>query len=267
MLSNDESFRLQALKKVAKYAIKANFNDTPAALSKPIYKMIANTHKVKDPYKRQKDISNAKALKLLPSLCKYIAKSSDPLMTAIHAAAAGNIIDFGIAGHSFNIEKEFWKIMQQKFAINAINDFKKELKKERQIVYLCDNSGEIVFDTILIKEILKSGVKVTAVVKSAPIINDATIEDAKVSGMTDLVPVITTGSDDVGVNWKNVSKKFMSAIKSADCIIAKGQGNFETCDDRKENFYFLLKAKCPVVARELNVNIYSLVFFHKKQNK
>ncbi len=263
-LSKDEAFILNALKKVAAYAIKANFNETPAALSKPIYKMIARSCGIRDPYIKQKYSSNQEALKLLPLVEKYIKQSSDPLQGALHAAAAGNIIDFGIAGHSFNIRREFWKIMKQKFVINAIKNFRKELKKGRNILYLCDNSGEIVFDTLLVKELLKFNVNVVAVVKSAPIINDATIEDAEMVGLTKLVPVITTGSDDVGINWKKVSKNFIASVKQADCIIAKGQGNFETCDDRKENFYFLLKAKCPVVARELKVKLYDLVFAHNR---
>jgi uncharacterized protein with ATP-grasp and redox domains len=267
MLSDDDAFRLNALKQVARYAVKANFNDTPAALSKPIYKKIARACGISDPYGEQKRSSNLRAIKLLPQVSKYIAKNRDSLQAALHVAAAGNIIDFGIAGHSFNIEREFRKVMQQKFAINAIKEFRKELKKGNTILYICDNSGEIVFDTLLIKELLKFEVNVTAVVKAAPIINDATFEDAKMAGMTKLVPVITTGGDDVGINWKNVSKKFMAYVKKADCIIAKGQGNFETCNERKENFFFLLKAKCPVVARELKARLYDLIFWHNRVDR
>ena len=82
--------------------------------------------------------------------------------------------------------------------------------------------------------------------------------------MTALVPVIETGSDDIGVGWKNVSEEFRTAFESADIIISKGHGNFETCSDRRENIYFLLKAKCPIVAAELGVRLGDIVFKHSR---
>ena len=103
---------------------------------------------------------------------------------------------------------------------------------------------------------------VTFVVKSGPIINDATMEDATVCGMTGLARVIETGAADIGVNWENVSPEFREAVDRADAIVGKGHGNFETCNDRPENFYFLLKAKCTMVADELGVSLGDIVFKH-----
>jgi len=127
------------------------------------------------------------------------------------------------------------------------------------VLYLGDNSGEIVLDTILVEYLLKLGKKVTFTVKSAPIINDATLEDAHFAGIDRLARVIETGSNDIGVCWENASAEFISEFESADIIIAKGHGNFETCLGRKENIYFLLKTKCELVASELNVPLGSIV--------
>jgi uncharacterized protein with ATP-grasp and redox domains len=44
------------------------------------------------------------------------------------------------------------------------------------------------------------------------------------------------------------SDEFKNAFESADLIVSKGQGNFETLSDCGKNIFFLLKVKCPVVA-------------------
>ncbi|MEI6219261.1 MAG: ARMT1-like domain-containing protein, partial [bacterium] len=142
-----------------------------------------------------------------------------------------------------------------------------DLGPGRHLLYLGDNSGEIVFDTLLVEQILKTGTTVTYTVKSGPIINDATMDDAVVSGMTKLTKVIETGSDDIGVNWRRSSKQFKKAFSSSDVIIAKGHGNFETCDELPGNIYSLLKAKCNVVAAVLGVKLGDMVFHHTCRRK
>ena len=200
---------------------------------------------------------------MVPELRTLIEQSRDPLDAALHVAVAGNVIDLGI-GHKFDIEKDVRRIMKQDFAIDAVGDFRKELKGGRNLLYLGDNAGEIVFDRLLVERILPTGTEVTFVVKSAPIINDAVMQDAKEAGLTKLVKVITTGSNDIGVYWPSVSREFKNAVAAADIIVSKGHGNFETCHDRPGNWYFLLKAKCEMVAEELGVKLGDIVFKHLK---
>jgi uncharacterized protein with ATP-grasp and redox domains len=152
--------------------------------------------------------------------------------------------------------------MKQKFAISAINRFRKDIRPGTKLLYTADNAGEIVFDRLLVEQLLKAGADITMSVKSAPIINDATIADAREAGLTSMIKVIRTGSNDVGINWRKVSKEFRTAFARADVILAKGHGNFETCDDRPGNIYFLLKAKCVAVADRLGVKLGDLVFKH-----
>lgn len=45
----------------------------------------------------------------------------------------------------------------------------------------------------------------------------------------------------------------------ADLIISKGQANYETLSDVPRNVFFLLKAKCPVIAGHLGVQVGDLV--------
>jgi len=260
--TNDERKHLKVMQETAKWIAKTDLNRTPANLSRKLYEIVSTITGVKDPYKKIKKTSNDAALKILPALEKKAMASSDPMQAALKLAAGGNIIDMGV-GIKFNIHKDMPAIFNSHFAINDINDFRNELKYANKVLYLGDNAGEIVFDIPLIKLLLDRGKKVVFAVKSGPIINDATMADAKAVGLTKLTTVIETGANDIGIGWDKVSPRFMHEVLSADIIIAKGHGNYETCNERPENYYFLLKCKCHMVAESLKVNVGDLVFAHK----
>lgn len=259
LVSGDEDVHHRVLKAVAAHLADAPMNQTPASLSKPAYEVVSEITGVADPYESRKKAHNAEALALLPGIRERIEAAEDPLGAAVKAAAAGNIVDLGI-GHSFDLERDIDAIMSRPLAIDHTDQLRRELGSGTRLLYLGDNAGEIVFDLLLIERLLATGTEVTFTVKSGPVINDATMDDAMQVGMTDLVPVVETGSDDIGVNWNNVSAEFRSLYDSADIVISKGHGNFETTDDRESNTYFLLKAKCPVVASRAGVELGDVVF-------
>lgn len=251
----------RVLKTLSRRLPRLSMDQTPAAFSQPVYEIVSKITKVRDPYARQKRETNAAAMALLPRLERLVNRSPDPLKAAVHLAVAGNIIDLGI-GHAFDLSRDVERLMRQPFAIDHYAAFRRELKPGRQALYLGDNCGEIVFDRVLVEHLMAAGVDVTYVVKSGPIINDATLADARATGMTRVCPVITTGSNDIGVHWARVSPEFRRHVYAADLILAKGHGNFETCIGRHGNYYFLLKAKCEVVAQELGVKLGDTVFKH-----
>jgi len=220
-----------------------------------------------DPYKRSKRISNEKALKLLPYARKFIEEGyaqEDRFKRACLVAMVGNLIEFDIPGHraSFSSLRKGFREASEDLVINDINSAYELAKKARTVLYLTDNAGEIVFDTLLVEQLKNMGVTVTVAVKGGPVINDATLEDAEASGMTKIADkVITTGTDAVGFAAKEVSKEFMDAYDSADLIIAKGMGYAETLTEHKlkKPHLLLLRTKCEPVAsyfsapREKNV--------------
>lgn len=262
LLADDPDLEVRVLQRLGAWLNHADMNDTPAALSQPAYEIIAELTGVRDPYAAAKKESNRVALAVLPRLKPLVDNAPDPLDAALHLAAAGNIIDLGI-GHTFDIEKDVEAMLHQPFAIHDLAAFKRELQPGRRLLYLGDNAGEIVFDTLLVRELQKTGVNITFTVKSGPIINDATMQDAEEAGMTSLVRVIDTGAADIGVHWAHVSNDFRQAFESADLVISKGHGNFETCNNRPENIYFLLKVKCELVAGAIGARLGDIVFKHK----
>jgi len=261
LATEDINLQREVINRTADWIRQADLVQTPAAISTEVYRIVSELTGVDDPYKEIKEQTNQEALHMLPDLKKMINESADQLDTALHLAVAGNIIDLGI-GHNFDLKKDVISILKIPFAIRSVHDFKKELYPGQKLLYLGDNSGEIVFDRLLIELILDHGVDVTFVVKSGPIINDALMQDAVTTGLTDIVPVIESGSDDIGINFKRASKEFINTFITSDFILAKGHGNFGSCDERSENLYFLLKAKCPVVARKLGVKTGDIVFKH-----
>jgi uncharacterized protein with ATP-grasp and redox domains len=220
-----------------------------------------------DPYKRSKRISNEKALKLLPYARKIVEEGytqEDRFKRACLVAMVGNLIEFDIPGHkaSFSSLRKSFREASKDLVVNDLNKAFELVKKANTVLYLTDNAGEIVFDTLLVEQLKNMGLNVTVAVKGGPVINDATLEDAEASGMAKIADkVITTGTDAVGFAAKEVSKEFFDAYKSVDFIIAKGMGYAETLTEYKlkSPHLLLLRTKCEPVAnyfavgREKNV--------------
>ena len=123
---------------------------------------------------------------------------------------------------------------------------KKRVRSATTVLYLADNAGEIVVDRLLVEAI--GPAKTTAVVRGAPIINDATLADAKEAGLTDLCTVIPNGAAIPGTVVERCSSEVQHAFADADLVISKGQGNYETLSDAPREIFFLMKVKCPVIA-------------------
>jgi uncharacterized protein with ATP-grasp and redox domains len=209
-----------------------------------------------DPYLSAKKASTEQALTLYPHLKALVSKSSNPLETAIRLSIAGNIIDFGTAP-DYNLEATIERALRQPFSIGDLTAFYDALAgTTRSILFLADNAGETVFDRILLEAMDKPA---TYVVRSAPVMNDATRQDALEAGLADVAEIVDNGSDAPGTILALCSSDFRRLFSEAELIIAKGQGNFESLDPTNQHIFFLLQAKCPVIARDLHVPQGSLV--------
>jgi len=255
LITSDERKIKDILDKVAASLPQINFAATPAEIGREVYRIIAQESGVEDPYHHLKKVWTAKALKLYPYLKKLIRSSSDPLFQAIKVAIVGNVIDFGV-NRSFNLEEEVEQILHQPLVINHYQRFQETLKKTPQILYIADNAGETVFDRLLIEEMAKP---VIYVVREKPVINDAVRQDAEEAGLAQVAQIISSGVDAPGTVLSLCHDEFRKIFISAEMIISKGQGNYEGLSEEKGPLFFLLKAKCEVIARELNVPLGSLL--------
>jgi len=142
--------------------------------------------------------------------------------------------------------------------------FQAAVNSAKKILYLGDNTGEIVFDRLLIEQL--SPDRVTYVVRGAPVINDATMIDAENTGMTKMVRVIENGTDAPGTILSICSDNFLEYFNSTDLIISKGQGNYETLSEEDKNIFFLFKAKCRIAARDAGCELGDIVVLKKEHN-
>lgn len=205
-----------------------------------------------DPFREIKSEYTQIALKLYPTLKSLVIESKEPLWTASRLAIAGNVIDFGIFT-SVDIEGTVKKALGGPIAVDNYSRLKDAINISDNILYLLDNTGESVFDRLLIETLKEMGKNVTAVVKGGAVINDCTLEDAEEAGITKLCEVIGNGSDAVGTIIESTSHDFKSRFQRAELIIAKGQGNFETLMDSDKKIFFLFQSKCDVVSKVLGL--------------
>lgn len=255
LATNDEKIHRQMLDFSGKYLATISLEKTPAENGAEIYKHIREATGVYDPYKEIKNRSISEAFDIYPRAKEIINNSENKLLTAVKIAIAGNIIDFGI-NNNFNIKDDLERIIHQNFAINDFEIFEKEIQKAKKILYIGDNAGESVFDKLLIEQINKATIYAT---REVPVINDLVIEDAINSGLNEVAKIISSGSPAPGAILHLCNKEFIEIYNSADVVISKGQGNYEALSDEKRTIYFMLKAKCPVIAKEIGVNLNDIV--------
>jgi len=248
---------------------KISLEASPPEIARIGYKLLRAVSSNADPYQAIKQKSNRCALRFLGKLRAKIHYSKDRLLTALELAIAGNIIDFGVK-NNLNVKAELKKILEQehtsihKKSIFHYSEFRRALKGARNILYLADNAGEVVFDRVLVEEIRKEypDKDIYYAIKARSIINDALLNDAKVCGIDRVARVISNGTDAPGTILTLCSKEFKRIYNSADMIISKGQGNFESLSREKKPIFFLFMVKCPVVEKETGCNMGSGVLFH-----
>lgn len=208
-----------------------------------------------DIYAREKDNSTAEALALYPEWKEVVRQADDPLESAVRLAIAGNIIDFGPLD-SYDLEATIQRVMEQPFAIDDLEALRSAIDAADEILYLADNTGETVFDRILIETIDKP---VVYAVKEAPILNDATVVDAQAAGLDEVATIVSCGARYPGTLLAHCSAEFVQRFRQAQLIIAKGMGNYEALSAEDAPIFFLLQVKCDMVGQDLDVPKGSIV--------
>jgi len=265
IITDDEEVQRQVVNAIAAMIPELSLGLTPPEIAQEGYRLIYEIIGDSDPFRKAKAEANQMALALYPHLKKVLADSEDSLLTACKLAIAGNSIDFAPNFNWGNMDDIVKIALSSPLAINDYEKLRDTVTNSRQVLYLGDNAGEIVFDRLLIEE-LHNVVEVDTifVVRERPIINDATLDDALAVGIDTVATVVPSGSDAPATILTQCSAEMLRYYRSADVIIAKGQGNYEALDREPSNIFFLLRAKCPVLAELLGVQVGDAVL---KQNR
>jgi damage-control phosphatase, subfamily I len=220
---------------------------SPPENSMVLYGRIAERTGSPDPFAGLKTESTRLAQAMQPRQSARIAAATDPLLTAIRLAIAGNVIDYG-APHQLQAEEVVEGALTRPLVIDDYAAFRHDLARAENVLYLADNCGELIFDSLLIEQLDR---KVVLAVRDKPIINDALAEDARQCGLERRCRIISNGTACPGTPLPLCSHAFKETFRRADLIISKGQGNFETLSTTPAPLYFLLTVKCRVVAAHI----------------
>jgi uncharacterized protein with ATP-grasp and redox domains len=266
--SDDNRERRKMLKRFISQIVEHADDFTPPEMASVFYETYCRETGIPDPFAHEKEKSTEIARQLYDELAETVAASKDPFAMALRFAIGGNVIDFG-ANPNFKLS-EIVGAIRETAALpvdeNALEKLRHAAANAGNILYMLDNCGEAVIDRLLIEQI---GIhKITLGVRGKPILNDVTRAELAASGLADL-PVIDTGDRTPGVSMRFSSPEFLQKLHSADLIIAKGQGNFESLGDvvLDNDIFFLFRVKCPVIRMQTGAPLGSLQirqsFLHK----
>lgn len=248
----DNKLQVQIIKKLLQELSVIDPSIGSCKMIQKVFKIIRELGNIKDPLINIKSYCLDIALRAYPELKYTVNESNSRFDTAVRIALAGNIIDHPRKDKIGNLPlfKSVEDALYRPLAVNHISLLKSNIEKANKILYIADNAGETVFDRILLEELPLH--KITYAVRGFPVSSDATYNDAKLSGITDIVNVIDDGSDYPCVNLDECSKTFLDHYEESDLIIVKGQANFHSLRNEKKKFFFLVRIRCNVNANILN---------------
>lgn len=264
--TDDENVKMQVMEEIFKFlstTFKAGTNSNSTGSS--MHKIIKQKTGCMDPYYKEKVEGNEIALKYLPEV-KKILDADDSLENYVKIAIIGNILDFGAFTLDDDIEGVIKSSLKKDLVVKDIEEFENSLKTHDKVLYLVDNTGEIVFDKLLLAKLKEYDLDITIAVKSEPILNDATMVEALDVGLDEFGKLVEIGAGTVGYVDSEISDEFRQIFDDHEFVISKGMGNYEgltEIDLSKKDIYFLLCVKCNTIARHIGANLHDMLLLRK----
>lgn len=221
-----------------------------------------------DPMRDVKAEQNRRALQVYPAARELVLGSDDPFMNGLKLAIAGNELDAMVSVDGDGAQGILRRLESFTLDPESVREFKKRLEKANTLAYFSDNCGEIVFDKLFI-EVLK-GMKafdITVVTRMVPVLNDATLKEARSIGLDEVARVVENGIRDAipGTLVSEVSQEVQTLIRDADLLISKGVGNYDTFTEEtwlKGRLTLLYHGKCQPVCAPTQVPLGALVVYN-----
>lgn len=260
--------KIDYIQKVLKLMAEAPKSTSAPVLVRKMYDLQKEMFGIFADYTEVKSYFNQMLLKLEDSLWRNIQNAKNPFEMAIQYAMMGNYIDFAAVK---NVDESKLKEFIKKASEETVNEkemiaLKEKLQQAKSVVYLLDNCGEVVMDKLfmkLIKEMYQN-VHITAMVRGGQVMNDVTIEDAKEVHLSEVATVLDNGCNIAGTSLLDISSDAKKAIDSADIIISKGQGNFETLHQCGKNIYYIFMCKCSLFVNRFGLPQFSGILVSEK---
>ena len=239
---------------------------TPSYYITRVHRLLKQRTGIEMPFRELRKRCNEAGMMIRDRVAEELAAVSDDekrLRALILWAIAGNHLDFRTVGIGYNLATEdivaqLTAVVSKGLGIDHIHKLMALVRKRPRVLYLADNVGEIALDTLLVEELQRHGCRVTVAVKGGPITSDAVMEDALAVGMDQLVPMILTGPDTLGLALDEMSAALRAELEQADLIVSKGQANYYACSElvreARASIMCVLCTKCAVAAKSLGMN-------------
>lgn len=265
--TDDEDLKIELMGDIFTF-LSSNFskNTNSNKTGSIIHNMIKQKTKCSNPYINEKIVGNQIALKYLPTVQKVL-KENNSLENYVKIAIIGNILDFGAFTLDTDVGSLINDALDNSLAIKDIVEFEKALKKYDEVLYLVDNTGEIVFDKLLLSKIKQYDLNITIAVKSEPILNDACRQDAIDVGLDEFGDIVEIGAGTVGYVDSEISDEFRKIFDNHEFIISKGMGNYEgltEIDLSNKEVFFLLCSKCTTISKNIGVNLQDMLLLKNR---
>ncbi|MGM0409358.1 MAG: damage-control phosphatase ARMT1 family protein [Bacillota bacterium] len=262
MATDDEVLIREILNHYAKMVPDIDDNTKAPLVVEKMQQYIKERTAVDDPYQNLKNENLKEAEQYLPLVKREIKEAKDPVFASLVMAAMGNSIDAGVT-LNVDIEKNIENALKNGFEESDYKQFSNELSEANNLLIIADNVGEALFDRILLKELNDFNLNISYAVRDIPVLNDISKKEALMLGIDEYAKVISSGSKAPGMIMEEASKDFITVYEKADIIISKGQGNLEGLSEVDKEIYYLLKAKCELVANLLEVKVGDFVFLKR----
>ncbi|OPX64678.1 MULTISPECIES: DUF89 domain-containing protein [unclassified Methanoregula] len=219
-----------------------------SAMHREACRMIGNP----DPFRDLKSAGNEQAM----AVCRTVRPKLESFRDYVLASVIGNTFDYAVKDH--DVTADFSRFFDTEFRKGLdIDDTDRILERCSRVVYITDNCGEIVFDRLLVDFLKARGSHVTVAVRDAPILNDATMEDALALGFDRVADLLTTtgGGAEIGLDLAKMPSDLASAIDNCTIIIAKGMANYESLSEYRDMppVAYLMCVKCEMIAQDSGI--------------
>ena len=219
---------------------------SPTQISNRLLKYVKRETGVYDAYSERKAVEFRRAMEAVQRLKGFFP---DTFEGALRSSAFGNGGDFFV-DHSYDPDLFFFR--------GDVAKIERQVYTSEKILILGDNPGDFLFDRPLVNLLMKGGKEVFYAVKEHPVQNDMSMADVARFGTEAMGGhIISTGTDEVGINWADMAGRIKECWEDGSPVIAKGMGNYEAISefDGERPVIYVMKVKCRSVAETLGREI------------
>ncbi len=263
--SLEESERIESMRTLLgalydEFKVNQNLGLTAKRLLDAVHPQILTAAVLYDEIKKN---TNLAVKRLLPAARQFIQTGKTPkerFQRACCLASTGNVSPLAAPSGALEFS-DATGLMAGTTPLPIITgDVYEAARNKTRVLFLCDNAGEIGFDSLLIEQLKTMGSTVTLVLKEAPFFEDATLQDAVYFGLDELSDRILNVKT-LFIPGEEAPSVLENAFNESDLVIAKGTFNVESLygETFGKPVIFLLKAKCGPLARKFGVDQGSFV--------